>query len=65
MTISALVFLNDSLARGTRTAVAVGSTNANFLWVVLLAFWFFREPLQPSRLEGLAATPMSLWLMGR
>ena len=65
LTALALVFLNESFARGARTAVAVGIMNANFLLVALLAFLFFRERLQPSRLVGLAATLAGLWLMAR
>ena len=61
----ALVFVNESFARGGRTAVVIGIMNANFLLVALLAFLFFREHLQPSRLVGLAATLMGLWLMAR
>ena len=61
----ALIFVNESFARGGRTAIVIGIMNANFLLVALLAFLFFREHLQPSRLVGLAATFMGLWLMAR
>jgi drug/metabolite transporter (DMT)-like permease len=65
VTALALIFVNESFARGARTAVAIGIMNANFLLVALLAFLFFREHLQPSRLVGLAATLVGLWLMAR
>ncbi|HEX9082005.1 MAG TPA: hypothetical protein VF768_06980 [Holophagaceae bacterium] len=65
LTALALVFVNESFARGARTAVAIGIMNANFLLVALLAFLFFQEHLQPSRLVGLAATLAGLWLMAR
>ncbi|HEX9010254.1 MAG TPA: EamA family transporter [Holophagaceae bacterium] len=61
----ALVFVNESFSRGGRTAIVIGIMNANFLLVALLAFLFFREHLQPSRLVGLAATLAGLWLMAR
>jgi drug/metabolite transporter (DMT)-like permease len=61
----ALIFVNESFSRGGRTAVVIGIMNANFLLVALLAFLFFREHLQPSRLAGLAATLAGLWLMAR
>lgn len=65
LTALALVCVNESFARGARTAVAVGIMNANFLLVALLAFLVFHEHLQPSRLVGLAATLAGLWLMAR
>ncbi len=65
LTALALVCVNESFARGARTAVAVGIMNANFLLVALLAFLAFHEHLQPSRLVGLAATLAGLWLMAR
>ncbi len=61
----ALVVVNESFSRGGRTAIAIGIMNANFLLVAILAFLFFREQLQPSRLVGLAATLAGLWLMAR
>ena len=61
----ALVFVNESFSRGGRTAIVIGIMNANFLLVALLAFLFFREHLQPSRVAGLAATLAGLWLMAR
>jgi len=65
VTALALIFVNESFSRGARTAVAIGIMNANFVLVALLAFLFFREHLQPSRLVGLAATLAGLWLMAR
>ena len=65
VTALALIFLNESFARGGRTAVAIGIMNANFVLVALLAFLFLHENLQPSRLVGLATTLVGLWLMAR
>ena len=65
VTALALVFVNESFARGAKTAVAVGIMNANFVLVAVLAFLFFREHLQPMRLLGLGATLVGLWLMAR
>jgi drug/metabolite transporter (DMT)-like permease len=65
VTALALIFVNESFSRGARTAVAIGIMNANFVLVALLAFLFFHEHLQPSRLIGLAATIAGLWLMAR
>lgn len=61
----ALILLNESFARGAKSALAVGVMNANFVVVALLAFLLFREQLQPSKLVGLAATLSGLWLMAR
>lgn len=61
----ALISVNESFARGAKAAVAVGIMNANFILVAALAFLFFREQLQPSKLVGLAATLSGLWLMAR
>lgn len=65
LTAVALIFLNESFSRGAKAALAVGIMNANFALVALLAFLFFREQLQPSKLVGLAATLSGLWLMAR
>jgi drug/metabolite transporter (DMT)-like permease len=64
-TAAALILVNESFARGAKTAVAIGVMNANFVLVALLAFFLFREQLQPSKLVGLAATLSGLWLMAR
>ena len=61
----ALISVNESFARGAKAAVAIGTMNANFILVAVLAFVLFREQLQPSRLVGLAATLSGLWLMAR
>lgn len=61
----ALIMLNESFARGAKAAVAVGIMNANFALVAILAFFLFREQLQPTKLVGLAATLSGLWLMAR
>jgi drug/metabolite transporter (DMT)-like permease len=61
----ALILVNESFFRGAKTAVAIGIMNANFILVAVLAFLFFREQLQPSKLVGLAATLSGLWLMAR
>jgi drug/metabolite transporter (DMT)-like permease len=61
----ALVAVNESFSRGAKAAVAVGIMNANFILVALMAFFLFREQLQPSKLVGLAATLSGLWLMAR
>ena len=53
------------LAKMGKAALAVGIMNANFALVALLAFFLFREQLQPSKLVGLAATLSGLWLMAR
>jgi drug/metabolite transporter (DMT)-like permease len=61
----ALILVNESFARGAKTALAIGIMNANFLLVALLAFVLFREHLQASKLVGLTATLAGLWLMAR
>jgi drug/metabolite transporter (DMT)-like permease len=61
----ALILLNESFARGAKGAVAVGIMNANFVVVAVLAYFLFREHLQPLKLMGLAATLSGLWLMAR
>jgi drug/metabolite transporter (DMT)-like permease len=61
----ALILLNESFSRGAKAALAVGIMNANFALVALLAFFLFREQLQPTKLVGLAATLSGLWLMAR
>jgi drug/metabolite transporter (DMT)-like permease len=61
----ALIAVNESFARGGKAAVAVGIMNANFALVAILAFFLFREHLQPAKLVGLAATLSGLWLMAR
>jgi drug/metabolite transporter (DMT)-like permease len=61
----ALVLVNESFARGAKTALAIGIMNANFMVVALLAFILFREQLQPSKVVGLATTLAGLWLMAR
>jgi drug/metabolite transporter (DMT)-like permease len=61
----ALIAVNESFARGAKAAVAVGTMNANFALVAVLAFLLFREQLQPGKLVGLAATLSGLWLMAR
>jgi drug/metabolite transporter (DMT)-like permease len=65
VTALAIIFVNESFLRGAKTAAAIGIMNANFLLVALLAFLFFREQLQPSKLVGLGATLAGLWLMAR
>ena len=64
-TAAALISVNESFFRGAKTAVAIGIMNANFILVALMAFFLFREQLQPSKLVGLAATLSGLWLMAR
>jgi drug/metabolite transporter (DMT)-like permease len=64
-TAAALISVNESFFRGAKTAVAIGIMNANFALVALMAFFLFREQLQPSKLVGLAATLSGLWLMAR
>ncbi|WP_243302497.1 EamA family transporter [Geothrix oryzisoli] len=64
-TAAALIAVNESFFRGAKAAVAIGVMNANFALVALLAFFLFREQLQPSKLVGLAATLSGLWLMAR
>lgn len=64
-TAAALICVNESFVRGAKTAVAIGVMNANFVLVALLAFFLFREQLQPSKLVGLVATLSGLWLMAR
>lgn len=61
----ALILVNESFARGAKTAVAIGIMNANFMLVALFAFILFREQLQPTKLAGLLATLGGLWLMAR
>lgn len=61
----ALILLNESFSRGGKAALAVGIMNANFALVAILAFFLFREHLQPSKLVGLATTLCGLWLMAR
>lgn len=61
----ALILLNESFSRGAKAALAVGIMNANFALVAILAFFLFREQLQPSKLVGLATTLCGLWLMAR
>ncbi len=61
----ALILLNESFSRGAKAAVAVGIMNANFALVAVLAFFLFREQLQPTKLVGLATTLCGLWLMAR
>ena len=65
LTALALILLNESFTRGAKAALAVGIMNANFLLVAILAFFLFREQLQPTKLVGLAATLSGLWLMAR
>ena len=61
----ALILLNESFSRGGKAALAVGIMNANFALVAILAFFLFREQLQPTKLVGLATTLCGLWLMAR
>ena len=61
----ALILLNESFSRGAKAALAVGIMNANFALVAVLAYFLFREQLQPTKLVGLAATLSGLWLMAR